>query len=58
MLATIVNGDGVAYHVGEDGGRAGPGLDDVLGTGLVLRNDTLKEASLHVRTLFETSAHK
>lgn len=58
MLAAVVNGDGVTDHLGEDGGRAGPGLHDVLLASLVHRDDTREEARLYERALFETSAHK
>src|ERR687894_1190753 len=30
VLATVVDGHGVADHVGDDGRAAGPGLDDLL----------------------------
>src|ERR1035441_8499015 len=30
VTATVVDGNGVADHVGDDGGAAGPGLDDLL----------------------------
>ena len=35
MLPAVVNGDGVTDEGGEDGGRSGPGLQNLLVTGLV-----------------------
>ena len=40
-LAPVMDGDGVADHVGEDGGAARPGTQDLLIVGLVHDGDLL-----------------
>ena len=57
VLATVVNRQGVADHVGDDGGAAAPGLDDLLLTGLVQRIDLLQQMIVDERSLFEATRH-
>src|SRR5699024_1842979 len=53
VLASVVNGDGVADHVRDDGGAAGPGLYDLLVVGLVQRIDLFEQVIIDERALLE-----
>jgi hypothetical protein len=52
VLATIVNRDGVAQHGWNNHRTARPGLDHVLGVGLVLLGDLLEKVVVNEWTLF------
>src|SRR5947199_6076235 len=57
VLAAVVDGDGVADHVGDDRGAARPRLDDallVLGVEVV---DLLQQVLVDERTLLEAPGH-
>lgn len=51
VLATVVNGEGVSNEVWENGGTAGPGLDDLLGALFVLSVDLVEEVLIDERAL-------
>src|SRR5690606_19215626 len=55
VLAAVVDRQGVAEHVGGDHRPAGPGLDDVLGSGLVLRVHLLGEVVVDERALLRAA---
>src|SRR5262245_7568312 len=57
MLASVVHGDRVADHVGDDRGAARPGLDDPALAGRVLSVDLLEQVLVDERTLLETARH-
>ena len=57
VLATIVHGNGVTHHVGEDGRGALPRLDDVLFASFVHRGNAAEKTRLDEMTLLQTSAH-
>ena len=57
MLAAVVDGDGVTNHLGEDGGRAGPGLQHALLAGFVHFLDPLEQLSSYIGALLDRSAH-
>src|SRR5688572_9358496 len=57
VLAAIVHGDRVPQHGGDDHRAAGPGLDDVLGTGFVLVDDLAKQVVVDEGALLETARH-
>ena len=57
MLPAVVNGDGVTDEGGEDGGRSGPGLQNLLVTGLVQLLHALVQLRSYERALLDTSAH-
>src|SRR5688572_10869829 len=52
-LRPVVHGDGVADHVGDDGGAAGPGLDDLLLPGVVERRHLLLQVVVDEEALLE-----
>src|SRR4051812_35547087 len=51
VLAPVVDGDGVAHHLGEDRRRARPGPHQLLGVGLVHLLDAPQQALLDERAL-------
>ena len=53
VLLSVVNGDGVTDHIGEDRGCSGPCLDDGLLTGLIHFLDPGKKPFGHERSLFD-----
>src|SRR3954470_2598442 len=57
VLAAVVHGDRVAEHGRRDHRAARPGLDHVLGVGLVLRRHLAEQVVIAERTLFETARH-
>ena len=57
MLAAVVDGDGVADKVGENRGRAGPGLDDLLVVAVVELDNLLVKTVKHIRPFLYGSAH-
>src|SRR4051794_16381984 len=57
VLAAVVHGDRVAEHGRHDHRAARPGLDHVLGVGLVLRRHLAEQVVIDERTLFETARH-
>src|SRR5476649_1023874 len=57
VLAAVVHGDRVAEHGRHDHRTARPGLDHVLGIGLVLRRHLAEQVVIDERTLFETARH-
>ena len=57
MLAAVVDSDGVTDEGGENGGGSGPGLQDLLLTGLIQLLDPLQQLGGNKRTFFDTSAH-
>src|SRR3954469_19462301 len=57
VLAAVVHGDRVAEHGRHDHRTARPGLDHVLGVGLVLRRHLAEQVVIDERTLFETARH-
>jgi hypothetical protein len=50
VLASVVHGDRVPEHVGDDHRAAGPGLDDVLGALFVFPGYLYKEVLVNERT--------
>src|SRR5215210_5995267 len=58
VLAAVVDGDGVADHVGDDRGAARPGLDDPLLRLGVEGVDLLQQVLVDERSLFQTSGHR
>ena len=52
VLTTVVNRDGVAQHGWNDHRTARPGLDHVLGVGLVLLDNLLEQVVVNEWTLF------
>src|SRR6476620_6731080 len=57
VLASVVHGDRVAEHVGDDHRKAGPGLDDVLGALFVFPGYLHKEVLVNERTFFQAAWH-
>src|SRR4051812_26696041 len=57
VLASVVYGDRVSEHVGDDHRTAGPGLDDVLGALFVFPCDLHKEVLVNERTFFQAAWH-
>src|SRR4051812_10052988 len=57
VLATVVDGDGVADHLRDDRRSARPRLDDALLTLLVERVDLLEQMVVDERALLETARH-
>src|SRR4051812_33101797 len=57
VLATVVDGDGVPEHVGDDRRAAGPGPDDGLGALLVLRVHLLEQVVVDERALLQAAWH-
>ena len=57
VLSAIMDSDGVTNEGGEDGGSSGPGLQNLLLTGLVQLLDALVQLRSYERALFDTSAH-
>src|SRR5437870_13282783 len=57
VLAAVVDGDGVADHLGDDRGPARPRLDDALLAGLVQPLDLDPQVVVDERALLETSWH-
>ncbi|CDZ89172.1 conserved hypothetical protein [Rhodococcus ruber] len=57
VLATVVDGERVTDEVGQNGGTARPGLDDLLGALFVLRIDLRQEVVVDERALLEAAWH-
>src|SRR5699024_7564357 len=57
VLAAVVHSESVAQEVGGDDRPAGPGLDDVLAVGLVLRVHLLLQVVVDERALLQTARH-
>src|SRR5438552_15655810 len=57
VLSAVVDGDGVADHVGDDRGTARPGLDDALLVLAVQLVDLLQEMVVHERALLQAARH-
>src|SRR5918993_1499654 len=57
VLASVVHGDRVAEHVGDDHRAAGPGLNDVLGALFVFPGYLYKEVLVNERTFFQAAWH-
>src|SRR6478735_1919095 len=57
VLASVVYGDRVSEHVGDDHRTAGPGLDDVLGALFVFPGYLHKEVLVNERTFFQAAWH-
>src|SRR4051812_13401706 len=57
VLATVVDGDAVPQHVGDDRRAAGPGPDDGLGALLVLRVHLLEQVVVDERALLQAAWH-
>src|SRR6187431_2791173 len=57
VLATIVHGDRVTQHCGDDHRATRPGLDDVLGTGFVLNNHLAEQVLVDEGALLKTAWH-
>src|SRR5688572_12263248 len=57
VLASVVHGDRVPEHVGDDHRTAGPGLDDVLGALFVFPCYLHKEVLVNERTFFQAAWH-
>src|SRR5690606_38052629 len=57
VLATVVHGDRVPEHGGDDHRAARPGLDDVLGAGFVLRDDLAKQVLVDEGALLKAARH-
>jgi hypothetical protein len=57
VLAPVVDGDGVADHLGDDRGAARPGLDDLLLARLVEVVDLLEQVVVDERALLEAARH-
>src|SRR5690606_22875412 len=57
VLAAVVHRDGVPQHGGDDHRTARPGLDHVLGVGLVLSGHLLVQVVVDEGTLLETARH-
>src|SRR5580692_7203513 len=53
VTATVVDGNGVADHVGDDGGAAGPGLDDLLVPAGVEHVHLLQQVVVDERSLLQ-----
>src|SRR3954468_20299943 len=57
VLAAVVDGDGVADHVRDDGAPAGPRLDDPLLVSRVEIVDLLQQMVVDERSLFQAARH-
>src|SRR5581483_8112249 len=57
VLATVVDGDGVADHVGDDRGAAAPRLDDLLLAPAVEVVDLLQQVVVDERPLLQAARH-
>src|SRR4051794_36150807 len=57
MLASVVHGDRVPEHVGDDHRATRPGLDDVLGAFVVLHLDLLGEVVIDEGALLQAAGH-
>ena len=57
VLAAVVDGDGVADHLGDDRGPARPGLDDLLLAGRVQRVHLLQQVVVDERALLQAARH-
>jgi hypothetical protein len=57
VTAPIVNGYGVAHHLGKDGAGAAPGAKDLFLSALVHGFDFLEQVWGHVRPFFQRSSH-
>src|SRR5207244_3574192 len=57
VLATVVDGDRVPEHVGDDRRPPRPGLDHVLGVLVVLLVDLLEQVVVDERALLQTAWH-
>src|SRR4051812_4600343 len=57
VLATVVDGDGVADHVRDDRAPAGPRLDDPLLVSRVEIVDLLQQMVVDERSLFQAARH-
>ena len=57
MLASVVNGKGVADKVGEDCGGAAPGLENLLLAVLIHLLNSFEQFRLHKGSFFNASAH-
>src|SRR6478609_7961390 len=57
VLATVVDGDRVPEHRGDDHRATRPGLDDVLGTGFVLDDDLAKQVLVDEGALLKATRH-
>src|SRR4051812_45008827 len=57
VLATVVDGDGVPDHVGDDRAAPAPGLDDLALAGGVLRVHLLQEVVVDERALLQAARH-
>lgn len=55
VLATVVNGDRVADHVGGDSGTSGPSLDQLFVARIVHRGDFFHQVVVNKITFFKTS---
>src|SRR5207344_2945555 len=58
VLAAVVDGDRVADHLGEDRRAARPGLQHLLGAGLVHRDDALDQRLFDPGALFRRTSHR
>ena len=57
VLLTVMDGDGVTHELREDGGGAGPGLQDLLLASFVQLVDSLQQLRSHEGALLNASAH-
>src|SRR5690606_16240507 len=57
VLAAVVDGNRVTQHGRDDHRPAGPGLDDVLGTGFVLTDHLAKQVLIDEGALLKTAWH-
>src|SRR5580704_7990118 len=57
VSTAVVDGDGVAHHVGDDGGAAGPGLDDLLLPTGVEDVDLLQQVVVDEWALLQATRH-
>ena len=58
VLAAVMDGEGVADKVRENGGGAAPGFQDALLTGLIHLLNPFHQHRLYERTLLYASTHK
>src|SRR6478609_3750865 len=58
MLTAIMYGDGVAQHVRDNHGTAGPGLDDILGALFILNFHLFRKVVVNKRTLLQAAWHR
>src|SRR5690606_30746925 len=57
VLTAVVDADGVAHHLGDDGAATAPGLDDAPVAGGVGGVDLGEEVAVHERPLLQASRH-